>query len=379
MLSSTVSKLRCPQPSCSSQKAPIVLSVHATKSVSVQTLEKIKISDVWSGHVECPACHSKYPILNGVLVLVEHVRDYLCVHVKGLSKIVADSDIPFEYRAEYLEVKAEWLAEQGDEYIEEDLESERVTALYLMNHYLRATESQNWFKAVDGSPLIQALIAEHWDHGPFKQIEEWITEVKAAQDSVNVVELGCGVGGFARALKNSGFYLGVDSSFASIALARHLNLGAAYPHELNTPGDLLDGAVSIPFLFQPHMNAHCDFIVADLEELPLVSESFDGSIALNTIDMLDDPKKLPQMQFDAVKKGGFAIQSCPYIWHSRVAKTLKAQAPKVANDSAKVVEWMYEKAGFTIQKRENHIPWLFFKHFRQLEVYSVHAFFAVKS
>jgi SAM-dependent methyltransferase len=378
MLSSTVLKLRCPRSKCSSQKGE--LRVHAVKSIPIQTLDKQKLTDVWHGHVECPSCQSKYPILSGILILVEHVRDYLCVHVKGISKLVADAEIPKEYRNEYLKVKKEWLAEQGSEYIEEDLESERVTSLYLMNHYLRASESRDWFQAKNGSPLIENLISEFWDQGPFTHIEKWIRELRAQNLSeLSVVELGCGVGGFSRMLKDSGFYLGVDSSFASIALARHLNLGVPYPHEIKIPGDLIDGAVSRTVEFKPIVNPNCDFILADLEELPLKTESFDGSVALNAIDMLDEPSKLPRLQFEAVKKDGFAIQSCPYIWHSKTAKRLRAKAPKVATDSAMVVEWLYEKAGFKIQKREVQIPWLFFKHFRQLEIYSVHAFLGFKN
>lgn len=376
MLDSTILKLRCPRPKCTSA-AP--LRVHATKSIPIQSPNKEKLSDVWSGHVECPTCRSNYPILSGILILVEHVRDYLCVHVKGISKLVADSEIPKEYRGEYLKVKAEYL-KQETEYMEEDLESERVTSLYLMNHYLRVHGSDSsWFKGVvAGSPIIEKLITDYWDQGPFVQIEKWIAELKKKKSDLSVVELGCGVGGFSRVIETSGSYLGVDSSFVSIALARHLNLGAPYPLELKIPGDLIDGTVSKKVSFNPIVNPSIDFILADLEETPLKPEAFDVSIALNAIDMLDEPTKLPKLQLDAVAKGGYAIQSCPYIWHSKVAKRLRSKAPSAAKDSASVVEALYEKVGFKVQHRENHIPWLFFKHLRQLEVYSVHAFIAQK-
>jgi hypothetical protein len=42
------------------------------------------------------------------------------------------------------------------------------------------------------------------------------------------------------------------------------------------------------------------------------------------------------------------------------------------------VEWLYRKSGFKIEDSEKHIPWLFFKHLRQIEIYSVHAFVAKK-
>jgi hypothetical protein len=42
------------------------------------------------------------------------------------------------------------------------------------------------------------------------------------------------------------------------------------------------------------------------------------------------------------------------------------------------VEYLYEKSGLQIFKKLDHLPWLFLKHFRQIELYSVHLFAARK-
>jgi hypothetical protein len=39
---------------------------------------------------------------------------------------------------------------------------------------------------------------------------------------------------------------------------------------------------------------------------------------------------------------------------------------------------MYEQAGFKILQSEDEVPWIFFKHTRQIEIYSVHLFSASK-
>jgi hypothetical protein len=96
--------------------------------------------------------------------------------------------------------------------------------------------------------------------------------------------------------------------------------------------------------------------------------------------MLDEPSSLPEFQYELLKKNGIAIQSCPYIWHPEVARKLRKRLPApLKNSSSAAAEWLYEKAGFKIEEKQEDLPWLFFKHLRQLEVYSVHAFVARKT
>ena len=115
-------------------------------------------------------------------------------------------------------------------------------------------------------------------------------------------------------------------------------------------------------------------MVGELESAPVARGQWDLSIALNAIDMLEEPERLPELQRELLKKGGLAIQSCPYIWHEAVARKLRARLPGEIRDSAGAAEWLYARAGFKLEARQDHVPWLFFKHVRQLEIYSVHLF-----
>jgi SAM-dependent methyltransferase/uncharacterized protein YbaR (Trm112 family) len=329
------------------------------------------------GALSCEKCDADFPILEGVAVVVPDVRGYLLHHVKGISKFVADEHIPEDIREEYLELK-ESLEE---EHIEEDLESDRVNSLYLMNHYLHTGPgSETWWKPAHGtgSPLLSDLIERYWDQGPLSRVSEWVTP------GASVVELGCGVGGLCRRLKTKGVnYLGVDSAFLSVLIARHMNLGTPYRGKLSHPFDLLQGNQSRPLGVEPDRGAFrdpsctVDFVVGELESLPLPDCAFEVSISLNAIDMLDEPKGLPEAQKKHLKPGGVAIQSGPYVWHEKVARGLRGRLPKGIETSDQAVEWLYLKSGFEVKQRDAHIPWLFFKHSRQLELYSVHAFSAV--
>jgi len=332
--------------------------------------------EVLYGTLECKKCKAKFPILAGVALLVPDVMGYLVHHVKGVSKFVPSAKIPKEYRAEVAEAKAEIL----EEHIEEDLESDRVNSLYLMNHYLNVANTKDvWWKAIHSSvsPALEKLVKDYWDQGPFSVIAEWFKGT-----SQSVVELGCGVGGiYQKIAPNVSSYLGVDSSFQSILLARHFNLGIPYEGELGIPEDLLHGPVARKVDFKKSLKSaknDVDFIVGEIDLLPLKKDHWDVSISMNAIDMLEDPCALPEAQSKSLKKGGHAIQSGPYIWHERIAKRLRSHLPKTVKDSASAVEYLYEKAGFKIEKSVDHVPWLFFKHVRQIELYSVHIFSARK-
>ncbi|MEK7692118.1 MAG: hypothetical protein AAB425_13975, partial [Bdellovibrionota bacterium] len=102
-------------------------------------------------------------------------------------------------------------------------------------------------------------------------------------------------------------------------------------------------------------------------------------IALNAIDMMDNPALLPKLQHTLLSPGGTAMQSAPYIWHESVAEKLRrATSSSGKISSARAIEELYESAGFRLSEKIEHLPWLFFKHLRQLEIYSVHAFLGKK-
>lgn len=362
MLKSTLAVLKC--------------AAHKKCKGELSLLKDEGLDEIEYGTLVCKICRSEYPVLAGVAIIVEDVPAYLYYHVKGISKFVPYAKIPKAYRKDFLEAKEA----MEEELTEEDLESDRVNALYLMNHYLSVKQARERFwqpKSGDGSAPIEQLIENYWDKGPLMRVSSWF-KIKG----VNTIELGCGVGGlFSKITIPLENYLGVDASFQSILLARHFNLGTPYSGDLSIPGDLLHGAASrkINFTYpQKNPAAKVDFVVGEMDRIPAKNNFWDVTVAMNVIDMLEDPRQLPEVQSQLLKPGGQAIQSDPYIWHEKISKRLRGHLPKAISNSARAVEHLYEKAGFKIEESEEHVPWIFFKHLRQVELYSVHAFIAKK-
>lgn len=383
MLNTTTSRLHCPRRKNRSKPCGGALSLEARKTSPLPGRSKDKAApvEVLLGTLHCTRCRAQFPILAGVAILVENVPLYFQQHCKGISQLVPQAQIPRNVLSDYLEAKAAL----EEEHIEEDLEAERVNALYVMNHYLSVRSpgaGAPWWQPAsgDGSPLIDSLIRQNWDQGPLERLAQWMDSAALrSAPRASMIELGCGVGGLYRRVESHlESYLGVDSSFTSIALARHLALGFPYPSPIRIPEDLLDGPVSreVRIAPPPPADGRADFVVGELENLPVQEGTADLCVAMNAIDMLDEPALLPATQTRLLKPDGVAVQSCPYIWHAQVARKLRKTVPKTVRTSAAAVEWLYEKAGLRIEERIQQVPWLFFKHVRQLEVYSVHLFVA---
>ena len=325
-----------------------------------------------SGELRCTDCSSVFPILAGVAILIDSPRAYVLEHAEGIARYVVDSEIPKEWRKEYTRAKAEGT----QHHIEESLESDRVNALYLATHFLNAQESEWWRSPESKSdPLLDPLMKSHWDHGPMQKVAAWIAALPGASRGLTIAELGCGTGGLRWKLdRHTKFYLGADNSFSSIARARTMqNL-----KQIEIPGDLLHGTTSRKVGIElPSTQAEADFVVGDLRAPPLALEAWDCAISMNTIDMLERPEDLPRAQSRLLKQGGHAIQSSPYVWHPQVAKNISKKLGNIST-SVLAIEKLYASCGLTATRSEPRIPWLFFKHDRQIEIYWTHLFSAIK-
>jgi SAM-dependent methyltransferase/uncharacterized protein YbaR (Trm112 family) len=363
MKKATLQWLRCPQKKKASKK-----TCGGLFSLREEVEDK---ADILTGELCCLQCLACFPILAGVPILIEDPNRYILEHAHGIARYVADSEIPIRLKREYLKAKKEL---SQPHHIEESLESDRVNALYLATHFLNA-ETNHWWAEdqSQGDVLLNSLMKQHWDSGPMKHITKWIKDLKSRP---LLAELGCGTGGLRWKIDPLVCgYVGVDSSFSSIALARSMQSAKT----IEIPGDLLFGTTSRKVQINlPETQSFADFVVGDLRAPPLAPETWDCVVSMNTIDMLERPENLPEVQKGLLRSGGIAIQSSPYVWHPRVAKNLRKKWGSHLN-SAHLIEKIYSSVGLSPSRSELRVPWLFFKHDRQLEIYWTHLFSATKA
>ena len=78
------------------------------------------------------------------------------------------------------------------------------------------------------------------------------------------------------------------------------------------------------------------------------------------------------VQARLLRSGGIAINSCPYVWSQQTLVRLRERLPQGITTSTEAVEYLYSRNDFTVRHVVKHVPWLFLKHARQLELYSAH-------
>lgn len=324
-----------------------------------------KGKDILWGEITDAQTKKTYPIWNGVLVLVDDLESYIYEHAAGLKAFVPLQRTSKTTQKILKEAYNE-LSEMGTEHIDESLESDRVTALYWLGHYV---DSKTLLEAQKNlSPVFKEQIQKYWDHGPMQRLEQ---EFQTKKWKGSLLELGCGSGGLLHLLApHLQSYLGVDTSFKGVVRAREILVSGKNNHAI--PGDLIEGSLSVKCQGRvaKKLPEFCDFIVADVQNDVLKANVWDATAAFNVIDMLTDPQDLFKLQKNILKKEGLAIQSSPYIWHPVVAKELKAKTQESSED--RTLRLAGECGLNDVVLDERNIPWLFFKNKHQIETYSVH-------
>ena len=326
--------------------------------------------DIESGHLVCTSCGHRFPIIGGVAILVENIRAYVSRHIRDIRQTIADACIPPDVMT-----MMNSLDKAPATSLEADLESNRIDSWYTASHYLTGEEVVT---SQELDPVFRDLIRTHWD-GPRRVLNQFFSESKSLWGSC--LDLGCGVGGaVALSRRFCRFSLGVDKSFKRIFTARAINFHPGLDHSVKLQADLLDAApITLKLPSLPHKPENrADFVVANIVRPPVASDSWDVALSLNVMDTLADPGVLPEVQARLLRSGGTVINSCPYVWSPQSLIRLRERLPQGMTKSTEAVEYLYSQNGFAVRQVIKHVPWLFLKHARQIELYSAHVIVADK-
>ena len=216
--------------------------------------------DIISGYLYCDRCDRKYPINNGVAVLLPDALTEINLSQKRY-------------------------------------EEEKVISSYLWSHY------SDLFHDVNANEAYSSWSSHFSETG------------SAALDT------GCAVGRFTFELSNkSDFTIGVDRSYNFIRMARKLSLQKYLDFPLVMEGVLTEKrSIALPDRWD---SRKVEFIVADVLALPFPTGTFDMISSLNILDKVSHPlTHLLEINRVADKKNARLLLSDPFSWSLDSAKT----------------------------------------------------------
>lgn len=304
--------------------------------------------EVEQGVLGCdsPACRRRYPILEGIPVLLADLTGFVAGQTAAL---IADT------APELLAL----LCEPGPDDAALPRQAEHLS-IYLDAHYGdRASPPPDELgllslppSSCGGSELWQVLAA------------------RAAEPVERAVELGCSVGrGLAELARGAALTVGVELHFMALRKARRLLRG----HGLRYPRRRLGRHYDVAELAAAPALPSVHLICSDALDPPLLPEGFQRVAALNLLDSVRWPPGLLSVVDGLCAPGGEILVSSPFAWQSGVvdeAGRIGGGDPEAALH-AQLTSGRGLSAAYTIEETAE-LRWQLRRDRRSAQSYRVH-------
>jgi len=320
-------------------------------ALELHHVERRDGDDILEGALVCPspACRFEYPILDGIPLLVPHLRDVLTSQLDAIR----GADL-----STYAESLLGDATGPGSEF-------DRVR--YHLSTYGRS----HWPAEADGGPgSITALLDAALDLLPSPPTGAWI-------------DVGCSLGRstFALAARTGDLALGLDLNLAMLRVARGVLRDGRARYPLRRVGIVYE---RVDLAVDPPARERVDFWACDATCLPLPEASAAGALSLNLLDCVNYPLAHLVELGRVVRPGGDALLSTPYDWspgatpveawiggHSQRAPHGGSSASELrrilsADDAAGA------HTGLAIEAERDDVPWHVHVHERATMQYRVH-------
>lgn len=305
-----------------------------TDRIDVRTLQR-------TGDVLACACGLRYPIVDGVPIVLPHPADYL----RGELASVVERDLPTDVAA--------LLAAAGDPYAK------------MLDHLSTYLDS-HWGDRAE--PRLDA--SRGFGPEPVRQRLAVLPPVALA------VELGCSVGRIVAELAiRAEHVVGLDLRFGAVRRARRILDGGRFDYNRR-----IIGRHYAPATLDSAAIANRTLLCADALDPPLIPRSYDRVVALNLLDSVANPRQLLVVMDGLCAEGGELILSSPYSWQSDVmADDQRIGGPDPAVDVAAILRDGSKLGARYVIEDEAELDWTLRRDSRMFVTYQVHYVRARKS
>jgi SAM-dependent methyltransferase/uncharacterized protein YbaR (Trm112 family) len=293
-----------------------------------------------AGDVLACACGRRYPIVDGVPIVLGNPAEYL----RGDLAAVVERDLPPEVAA--------LLAEHGPD----DQPYARLLehlSIYLDAHWGDRAEPPPDGTAFGGSEIVERIAR--------------LPRVGRA------VELGCSAGRVVAELAQTAEHVvGLDLQFGAVRRARRILDGERVAYGRRLAGRHY-AAAAIAAGDRAVPAARRTLLCADVLDPPLMPGHYDRVVALNMLDSVARPRLLLSVADGLCRPGGELILASPYAWQSSVMD--EGERIGGADPAAEVVAILREGAGIAGRyeiEEEAEVAWTLRRDARSAVAYRVH-------
>lgn len=263
------------------------------------------------GFLICPNCNSKYPIIEGVAIIVNDFSNYIQNRTEMYGKWLLESKT---------DAMKNFLKETGRNL------SRNISESDLYEDGGIWYSPYKWFQQEDHGEdrLMKSL---KWNLKPDELYDRAINSINPKLDGI-ALDIGCAMGKTTIKLaKKYSFVIGVDLSFSFIKEARKL--------------------------MQQDLQGNAEFCVADIASLPFRRMKFDLILVMNLIELIN-PVELLLTIHKLLKPHCDVIITDPYDYNRKRTTEKKYDARSFRH--------LIEDNGFEInesyKKKEAFIPWI---------------------
>jgi len=265
---------------------------HELHTLSVEKVLRARGDEIDEGILRCDngGCHRRYPILDGIPLIVPQLERYLA------------SELPLVIEGDLSPEVAALLALSGPD------DAPYTRLLEHLSIYLDA----HWGDRAQPPPDLPA-------GAPAFGMQSLVEHLRAAPTAAptgRAVELGCSVGrGLAELARSSSLVVGIDLHFGALRRARRLLAGEPLRYGRRVSGrHYAPVATSAGELATDRVALIC----ADALDPPLVPNAFSRVAALNLVDSVSSPTRLLSVLDGLCAPAGELLLASPYAWQSGI-------------------------------------------------------------